>query len=46
MIFCKKILDLSISDMIPLKIVCLKILSRIYSRHIGGNVSYKLIKFA
>lgn len=46
MVFCKKILDLSIADMSPLKIACLKILSRIYSRHISGNVSYKLIKFA
>jgi|JI7StandDraft_1071085.scaffolds.fasta_scaffold342438_1 hypothetical protein len=32
--------------MVPLKIACLKILSRMYSRHTGSNVGYKLLKFA
>jgi hypothetical protein len=46
MIFCKKILDLEVDNMNIFKIVCLKILCRIYSRHVGGNVGYKLLKFA
>lgn len=33
MIFCKKILDLQVQEMTPLKVVCLKILARLYSRH-------------
>jgi hypothetical protein len=32
--------------MTPLKSTCLKILSRLYSRHTGSNVGYKLLKFA
>jgi hypothetical protein len=46
MIFCKKILELSVENMFSLKIICLKILNRLYSRHTGVNVGYKYIKFA
>lgn len=30
----------------PLKVICLKILNRLYSRHAASNVPYKLIKFS
>ena len=46
MIFCKKILDLQVQQMVPLKIACLKILNRLYSRHTSDKISYKLLKFA
>ena len=46
MIFCKKIVDLNIPEMVSLKIACLKILSRLYSRHAGSTVGYKLLKFS
>ena len=46
MIFCKKILELPSKDLEPLKIVTLKILVRLYSRHTTSKVEYKLMSFA
>lgn len=46
MVFCKKIVDLQVEEMVPLKLACLKILSRLYARHAGSNISYKLLKFS
>lgn len=48
MIFIKKILDIQqMRDILPLKTVCLKILSRLYIRHTSSKtVSYRLLSFA
>ncbi len=46
MVFCKKIIDLQIDQMGPLKIAALKILSRLYSRHTTSSIPYKLLKFS
>ena len=48
MVFIKKILDIQeMRDIVPLKKVCLKILSRLYLRHTSSKtVSYRLLSFA
>lgn len=41
MIFIKKILDLKITAMQPLKRLCLKILARLYSKHANKQINPK-----